>query len=170
MSSGNTNSILPPTWSQIQAGIQNQANGCWIWVGLKNPQGYGRVSRYARDSVKKNFSIHRVAYEAIKGPIQAGMVIDHLCRNKACCNPEHLEAVTSRENILRGVGASALNAKKTHCINGHEFSIQNTLVRKNGSNLRRVCRQCRRIRDRLRDQRRRLDRLCARQSEAVPTA
>lgn len=71
---------------------------------------------------------HRFAYELLVGPVPEGMQLDHLCRNRWCCNPEHLELVTPRENTLRGVGPSAVNAVKTHCKNGHEFTPENTRV------------------------------------------
>ena len=71
---------------------------------------------------------HRLAYELVKGPISDGLQIDHLCRNRACINPDHLEAVTQRENILRGEGVAALNARKTHCPQGHAYDEENTLI------------------------------------------
>lgn len=83
--------------------------------------------------------VHRAAYELANGPIPDGMQIDHLCRNRLCCNPDHLEAVTREENIARGNAPHMVNARKTHCKYGHEFSPENTLVTKRGS---RSCRQC----------------------------
>lgn len=79
---------------------------------------------------------HRVAYEAIKGPIPEGLVIDHLCRVRWCCNPEHLEAVTNEENILRGESPPARNARKERCDRGHEL-----VPRSDG---KRYCPTCRR--------------------------
>jgi hypothetical protein len=64
-------------------------------------------------------------FEIFKGPISGNLQIDHLCRNRACCNPEHLEAVSRKENILRGKAPSAVNAKKTHCHRGHLLSLEN---------------------------------------------
>ena len=94
-----------------------------------NGNGYYRIAingqrRYA----------HRVAYESVHGPVSRSLVIDHLCRNRWCCNPDHLEAVTQRENILRGSGASARNAVKTHCPNGHEY-----VTRPNGKRRCDIC-------------------------------
>ncbi|MFJ4777405.1 HNH endonuclease signature motif containing protein [Streptomyces sp. NPDC088762] len=81
---------------------------------------------------------HRIMYEQAKGPIPEGLQIDHLCRNRACANPEHLEAVTQKENILRGTGPSAQQARQTHCLNGHPFDEVNTYVYKASGNARRV--------------------------------
>jgi len=84
-------------------------------------------------------------YEHHVGPIPAGFHIDHLCRNRACANPAHLEAVPPRVNILRGVGMSAIHARQTECVNGHPFDISNTLFLPDGE---RCCRACNRERQR----------------------
>lgn len=90
--------------------------GCWIWLSALNDRGYGQFS-------KKH--AHRVTYETFVGPIPEGLVLDHLCRVPCCVNPAHLEPVTHKENILRGVGIAAVNATKTQCKNGHELSGEN---------------------------------------------
>jgi hypothetical protein len=94
--------------------------GCRIWTGNKTTRGYSRIrfGRRARPA-------HRLAYEAEYGPIPMGLVIDHLCRNPLCINPSHLEAVTNRENVLRGFGPPAINARRTHCKHGHPLSGDN---------------------------------------------
>lgn len=111
--------------------------GCWLWLGkLSRENGYGQMgvmgkTRYA----------HRLAWEVAHGPIPPGLTIDHLCRQRSCVNPDHLEVVTIRENVLRGVGRSAVNHRKTHCKYGHEFSPKNTHIDPKG---KRVCRACKR--------------------------
>lgn len=106
---------------------------CWIWRGALHSAGYGTLGdRYA----------HRIAYELKVGPIPQGYDIDHLCRVRPCVNPKHLEAVTHRENVLRGESKNAKNARKTHCIRGHDISAgsPNTYITPSGG---RNCRACR---------------------------
>ena len=122
--------------------------GCWLWLGAVSRLGYGSIWSEAYPSKNgRHVPAHRVSYELHKGPIPEGLTIDHLCRVRGCVNPDHLEAVTLRENILRGENPAALNARKTHCAQGHEFSADNT--RHGKFERERVCRQCARIRIRL---------------------
>jgi hypothetical protein len=108
---------------------------CWIWLGYSYDSG--RPAR--RINGRKRF-LYRVLYELLIGPIPEGLVPDHLCRNPRCPNPWHLEWVTVRENILRGDGYAASNARKTRCPRGHEFDLANTYWYPDGR--RRGCRQC----------------------------
>jgi hypothetical protein len=121
---------------------KNGENGCWIWEGAKNNDGYGYY--YLGKDCLGEYKIvraHRWSYEHHKGPIPQGLHIDHLCRNRSCVNPDHLEVVTGKENVLRGVGPTAMNAQKIHCANGHPFDEENTRIDKN--NIRR-CKTCER--------------------------
>lgn len=96
--------------------------GCMVFTGYLNREGYGIIRARKGSGVR---GAHRVAYELAKGEIPAGHEIDHKCRVRSCCNPDHLEAVTPRENTLRSNGVTAINARKTHCIRGHLLSEEN---------------------------------------------
>lgn len=113
------------------------ASGCWEWQGTKDRDGYGRLYTYENSK----YLAHRWIYERLFGAIPHGMHIDHLCRNRCCVNPEHLEVVTPRENALRGETHSARNLAKTHCASGHELAGENLYVDNRGW---RGCRACRR--------------------------
>lgn len=110
--------------------------GCWEWQNSKT-LGYGRVKFRGRLDLA-----HRVAYEVLVGPIPAGLHLDHLCRNRGCVNPAHLEPVTQRENILRGTGPAAVNAAKTHCVNGHSLADARMIRRGKDRRPTRDCRTC----------------------------
>lgn len=119
--------------------VRKEPSGCWIWTRAINAYGYGKL-KYNN----KHTSSHRVAYQELVGPIPAGLQLDHLCRNRACCNPAHLEPVTCRENLLRGDTLQAKNIAKTHCHRGHAYSAENTYRYPDG---RRRCIACRKIDD-----------------------
>lgn len=123
-----------PEWKRVTI----SEGGCWLWRGVTTG-GYGYM-----DIRGQRFLAHRVAYTLFVGAIPKGKQLDHLCRVRHCINPAHLEVVTSRENVLRGEGISAQNARKTHCKNGHPFSAENTRNRPDG---RRRCRECERTQD-----------------------
>lgn len=121
--------------------VVDDKTDCWNWT-LSTFKGYGGYSINHR-----TIRVHRAMYELVTGkPILSHLVVDHLCRNKKCLNPKHLEVVTNKENVLRGVGISAVNARKTHCMRGHEFTPENTRVRKSTGT--KECRKCLYIRDR----------------------
>ena len=117
----------------IRARVVVDANGCWIWQGPQTNNGYGMASS---GKGGRTTTAHRRAYTAAHGEIAPGMQIDHLCRVRLCCNPDHLESVTPTENVQRALAATG---RDTHCKRGHEFTPENTMVYKTGS---RHCRQC----------------------------
>ncbi len=108
---------------------------CWEWVGYHHSCGYGVMTRMNRP-----YYAHRAAYELFVGPIPEGLQLDHLCRNRACCNPLHLEAVTAKVNVNRG-----LSGARSHCVRGHEFTADNVYLRPD--NGKRQCRRCAALRE-----------------------
>ena len=111
---------------------------CWIWAGPRQANGYGKAT-----ILKRSLLAHRVFYEHYKGAIPDGFQVDHLCKNRLCVNPEHLEAVPPSVNNARSDSPSAVNARKTLCLRGHELA--QAYVTPNG---RRHCRVCRGIHQR----------------------
>ena len=144
---GNPQYVAPPVdrgalfWAKVD---KSDPEGCWLWTGALS-DGYGSFGIEGH----RTKGAHRYAYETLVGPVPSGLQLDHLCRVRNCVNPDHLEPVTQRENLLRSEGAAARNARKTHCENGHPFDDENT----SSTNGKRRCRAC----GRESEQRRRAD-------------
>ena len=113
--------------------------GCWVWTAHRNAHGYGTFQKWRG----RTWLAHRLAYHELVGDLPAyvpgGPQLDHLCRNRACCNPDHLELVSPRENCLRGETIAAARIVQTECIHGHPFMGRNLIWRKDGT---RACREC----------------------------
>lgn len=123
-------------WQLVERGASSD---CWLWRGLEHSSGYGQF--FFRGRVE---NAHRVAYMLERGPIAPGMCLDHVvCSTRLCVNPWHVEQATQRENILRGAGLAAQNARKTQCKYGHPYTAENTRINREGY---RCCRACERER------------------------
>ena len=130
---GNQNAAIPLAdrlWTRVVV-----MGSCWLWTGaIDRKTGYGRCWYQRRLRL-----VHRLVYEVTVGPIPDGLTIDHLCRNRACVNPDHLEPVSMRENVLRGIGYTAEKARQTHCKRGHPFDLVNTYRMPSGGRDCRIC-------------------------------
>lgn len=114
-------------------------DGCWLWMGYRSVLNYGGVRWDGRSQ-----RAHRVVYQLIKGPISKGLTLDHRCRNPPCVNPDHLLPMSLWENTRLGNAPTSLNARKTHCIHGHDLTDAKVVIR--DGTPRRKCRTCSRIR------------------------
>lgn len=115
------------------------ADGCWLWTGSLDKHGYGQYDVYDGEGSRKNWRAHRYVYEQLVRPLQDHEVLDHLCRNHQCVNPEHLDPVVQQVNVDRGLAAAGM-PRKSVCKNGHEFTEANTYIRP--GNGQRQCKQC----------------------------
>ena len=119
---------IPPDesfWPKV-----DKSGDCWIWQGAPNGSGYGTF---------RKIGAHRWAYENLRGPIPQGLHIDHLCRNRLCVNPNHMDLVTQAENLYRSpLTIATINGTKTHCKYGHPFDAANTGLSRYG----RYCKEC----------------------------
>ncbi len=130
-----------PVELRIWPRIKPDPSGCWLWTGSTNGRGYACIMSGAAN---ESTIVHRWVYEQLIGPIPEGLQIDHLCRVHNCVNPTHLEPVTGQENNARGFSPSALNARKTHCLNGHLLDGDNLYLWEGT----RLCKACQAQRDR----------------------
>lgn len=142
--------------ARFERRVQPDPNtGCWNWTGSLSG-GYGRIRVDGR-----RVQAHRYSYELHGGTIPKGMQLDHVCRNQRCVNPQHLDPVTPKENYLRGVSPMAQQARRTHCLRGHELAGENLIVKAG----HRECRVCSRVAARARRARNR-DRINAQKRAA----
>lgn len=119
-------------WAKVDA-----SGVCWEWTGGRTTKGYGQLIREG-----KTWRAHRWSWIHLVGPVPDGLELDHRCRNRLCVCPDHLEPVPTRVNVLRGNGPTAIQARKTHCKRGHEFTPENTRLGTSG--VGRTCRTCER--------------------------
>jgi hypothetical protein len=122
-------------FAQIFAWCLPEPNsGCWLWTHSLTKDGYGRLNLGHKETVA-----HKGMYEIVKGPVPSGLELDHLCRTRACINPDHLEPVTEKENCRRSTSLASRRSRQTECLRGHPFDSANTYRTKRGW---RQCRAC----------------------------
>lgn len=114
--------VIAAFWAKVE-----KTDGCWNWTGCKTKSGYGQIWRGFSDKARTMQVAHRFAWELLVGNIPDKLELDHLCKNRKCVNPKHLELVTHWENLRRGDGFTGVNLRKTHCKYGHLLSGDNLL-------------------------------------------
>jgi hypothetical protein len=132
----------PPATEAFAAKFALQPDGCWQWLGARQQQKVAK-GQPVYGSFRQQLA-HRWAYRMTHGEIPRGLVVDHLCSNSLCVNPYHLEAVTQQTNNRRRINAQT---KRTHCIRGHAFTLENTRIDKKDQ---RVCRRCKALHEAIR--------------------
>lgn len=125
---------VPPevrVWNFVDA-----RGDCWEWTGYRNPLGYGQftVAKYTKRIA------HRYIYELLLGPLETGKELDHLCRNRGCVNPDHLEPVTHVENMRRSASPNVIARRRGRCLRGHPLAGDNVGRQKSGI----YCKACHR--------------------------
>ena len=130
--------LLERFWSKVDT-----SGDCWLWVGGTSDTGYGSFGCKV-DGERVSMNAHRFSWELEHGPVPSGLELDHLCRVRRCVKPAHLEPVTHRENVLRGMGPGAIVGREGRCMRGHEMTAGNTYVVP--ANSQRQCRRCKRLR------------------------
>jgi hypothetical protein len=118
----------------------DRTDGCWVWIGRRTGWGREQGAGYGRYRMEgRELMAHRVVYEALIGPIPRGLVLDHLCRNTRCVNPEHLDPVTQKVNVERSNAGRPGVKRKTHCPKGHKYTPENTYLKKGRWQQCRIC-------------------------------
>lgn len=135
---------IQPIEQRFLAKVEKLDSGCWKWLGGKYANGYGAFYMPYPDGKSRNGLAHRAAYEIFRGKIPPSLVLDHTCKDRLCVNPDHLEPVTQKENLLRGAGVVGEHARATHCVKGHPLSGDNLRMRRGW----RECIECTRVQGR----------------------
>ena len=133
-----------PLRERIERKISRDPSGCWLWLGgLSNGYGCMTAGWQYEPKPRRTTLVYRLLYEEKYGLVPIGLELDHKCRVRRCVNPDHLEPVTRRENIRRGVSPVAREMQQTHCLRGHPFDAANTYIYKVKYGFARQCRACR---------------------------